>query len=55
MLLAGEHAREIITSEIALWLVAVLTGDKLEALLTGDNLEFSEWAATQPIQVCCMA
>jgi len=51
LLVAGEHAREIITSEIALWLVGLLTGDRLEGLLTRDNLEFAEWAATQPIQV----
>jgi hypothetical protein len=50
LLVAGEHAREIITSEIVLWLASLLTGDKLEALLTADNLEFAEWAATQPIQ-----
>ena len=41
LLVAGEHARELITSEIVYWLGTVLTG-------SGE--EFAEWAATQPVQ-----
>ena len=42
LLVSGEHARELITAEIAYWLGALLTGQEAE--------DFTEWAATQPVQ-----
>lgn len=42
VLVAGEHAKELITSEIVLWLSFLLTGHNDEELL--------EWTALQPIQ-----
>lgn len=42
VLVAGEHAKELITSEIVLWLAYLLTGFNAEELL--------EWSAVQPVQ-----
>lgn len=38
---AGEHARELITSEIVYW---------VGALLSGQGEELADWAALQPVQ-----
>lgn len=42
VILAGEHAKELITSEIVLWLANLLTGY--------NDDEFLDWSATQPVQ-----
>ena len=42
VIVAGEHAKELITSEIVLWLIYLLTGHRED--------DFTEWAATQPVQ-----
>ena len=42
VIVAGEHAKELITSEILLWFAYLLTGYNAE--------EFLEWSATQPVQ-----
>lgn len=42
VIVAGEHAKELITSEIVLWLSFLLTGHNDQELL--------EWTALQPIQ-----
>ena len=41
LLTAGEHARELITAEVAYW---------FGALLTGQGEELADWAALQPVQ-----
>ena len=41
LLTAGEHARELITAEVAYW---------FGALLSGQGDELADWAALQPVQ-----
>lgn len=44
LLTAGEHARELITSEVTYWLGALLSG-------RGQDFdELADWAALQPVQ-----